>query len=108
MHTLILISIHCICGTTRRKMIELPPLKQDLERRPIYYYRTKEQSALKLKGYDDKYNLLQKKEGNHHILLNRILGLKKHTLIRTVEEGRGGVCRGQERVRHDLVGDERP
>ena len=47
-------------------MIELPPLKQDLERRPVYYYRTKEQSALKLKGYDDKFNLLQKKEGCHH------------------------------------------
>ena len=44
-------------------MIELPPLKQDLERRPVYFYRTKEQSALKLKGYDDKNNLLLKKEG---------------------------------------------
>ena len=44
-------------------MIELPPLKQDLERRPVYFYRTKEQNALKLKGYDDKNNLLLKKEG---------------------------------------------
>ena len=45
-------------------MIELPPLKQDLERRPVYFYRTKEQSALKLKGYDDKNSILVKKEGN--------------------------------------------
>ena len=54
-------------------MIELPPLKQDLERRPVYYYRTKEQSALKLKGYDDKYNLLQKKEGCHQKLFYHLV-----------------------------------
>ena len=44
-------------------MTELSPLKQDLERRPVYFYHTKEQNALKLKGYDDKNNLLLKKEG---------------------------------------------
>lgn len=46
-------------------MVELPPLKPELERRLIYYYRTKEQSDLKLKGYDDKKNILNRKEGQY-------------------------------------------
>jgi hypothetical protein len=45
-----------------RAMVELPPLKADQLRRPIYYYRTKEQSDQKLKQYDDKLALLAKKE----------------------------------------------
>lgn len=49
----------------RRRMVELPPLKPELERRQVYFYRTKEQSALKLKAYDDKINLLVKKEGKY-------------------------------------------
>lgn len=92
-------------------MIELPPLKQDLERRPVYYYRTKEQSALKLKGYDDKFNLLQKKEGCHHQSnqndsMQNLMYLA-FSIFRTVEESRRGVCGSQEGVRHDLAGNER-
>ena len=45
-----------------RAMVELPPLKPDLIRRPIYFYRTKEQSDVKLKQYDDKLALFAKKE----------------------------------------------
>lgn len=45
-----------------RGLVELPPLKADHLRRPIYFYRTKEQSDLKLKQYDDKLALLAKKE----------------------------------------------
>lgn len=45
-----------------RSMVELPPLKPDQRRRPLYFFRTKEQSDIKLKQYDDKIALLQKKK----------------------------------------------
>eukprot|EP01038_Epipyxis_sp_PR26KG_P005253 gene5253-7301_t len=46
----------------KRAMIQLPPLKPEQLRRNVYYYRTKEQSILKLKQYDDKNNILLKKQ----------------------------------------------
>lgn len=46
-----------------RQMVELPSLKPDQIRRSIYFHRTKEQSNSKLKQYDDKLALLQKKKG---------------------------------------------
>jgi hypothetical protein len=49
--------------TGKRLMVELPPLKTELERRSIYFFRVKEQSDLRLKSYDDKIALLAKKEG---------------------------------------------
>eukprot|EP01035_Chromulina_nebulosa_P020909 gene20909-27101_t len=45
----------------RRSMVKLPPLKPEQLRRPIYYYRTKEQCDSRLKQYDDKQALLDKK-----------------------------------------------
>jgi hypothetical protein len=48
------------CG--RRVMVKLPELKADQQRRPVYFFRTYQQSALKLKQYDDKASNLQKKE----------------------------------------------
>lgn len=45
-----------------RAMVDLPPLKPELVRRPVYYFRTKEQSDLKLKQFDDKLALLAKKK----------------------------------------------
>lgn len=45
-----------------RTLVDLPPLKPDHLRRPIYYFRTKEQSDLKLKQFDDKLALLAKKK----------------------------------------------
>jgi hypothetical protein len=47
----------------RRGMTDMAPLKPDHERRALYYYRTKEQSALRVKQYDEKNTLLLKKEG---------------------------------------------
>ena len=46
----------------KRLMIQLPELTSSLARRPIYFFRTKEQSDLRLKSYDDKSNLLEKKK----------------------------------------------
>ena len=46
----------------KRVKVPLPQLKPDQLRRPVYYYRTKEQSDLRLKGYDDKAKLLVRKE----------------------------------------------
>ena len=48
--------------TKSRSMIELPPLKADQMRRPIYFFRTKEQSDLRLKQFDDKIALWEKKK----------------------------------------------
>jgi hypothetical protein len=45
-----------------RAMVDLPPLKPDVIRRPVYFFRTKEQSDLKLKQFDDKLALLGKKK----------------------------------------------
>jgi hypothetical protein len=49
--------------SNKRLMVDLPALKPELMRRNLYYYRTKEQSDVKLKQYDDKNALLVKKEG---------------------------------------------
>lgn len=45
----------------KRAMVKLPPLKPEHERRSIYFYRTKEQCQLRLKQFDDKQTLLNKK-----------------------------------------------
>lgn len=45
-----------------RSMVQLPALKPDQLRRSVYYYRTKEQSDVKLKQYNDKLALLEKKK----------------------------------------------
>jgi hypothetical protein len=45
-----------------RMMVALPPLKPEQERRAIYFYRTKEQCAQRLKQYDYKQATLAKKE----------------------------------------------
>lgn len=47
----------------KRSMVKLPPLKDEQARRNIYYFRTYDQSMLKLKQYDDRAALLKKKEG---------------------------------------------
>jgi hypothetical protein len=47
--------------TRSRTMVELPPLKPEQLRRSVYFYKTKEQSDIKLKQYDDKLALLSKK-----------------------------------------------
>lgn len=46
----------------KRAMIELPPLKAELQRRPVYFYRTYKQTQQRMKQYDDKEALLEKKE----------------------------------------------
>ncbi len=47
----------------KRSYVQLPPLKPDLVRRPVYFFRTYEQSLAKLKQYDDKAAMLTKKQG---------------------------------------------
>jgi hypothetical protein len=46
----------------KRGMVKLPPLKPDQQRRPVYYYRTKDKSMLKVKQYNDKHSLLERKK----------------------------------------------
>merc|ERR1719223_1533437 len=46
----------------KRTMVTLPPLKPEHIRRSVYHYRTREESAQRLKGYDDNAQLLRKKE----------------------------------------------
>jgi hypothetical protein len=45
----------------RRVMVQLPPLKEELRRRPVYFYRTASQLQARLKQYQDKETLLLKK-----------------------------------------------
>lgn len=47
----------------KRSMVKLPPLKDDQARRPLYFFRNFLQSTQKLKQYDDRACLLEKKEG---------------------------------------------
>jgi hypothetical protein len=49
--------------------VTLPPLKAELERRPVYFYRTKTQCAQRLKQYCDKEALLKRKESESMGLL---------------------------------------
>jgi len=45
-----------------RSLIQLPALKPEQQRRAVYYFRTKEQSEVKLKVYNIKLSSLAKKE----------------------------------------------
>jgi hypothetical protein len=47
----------------KRSSVTLPPLKADQLRRPVYFYRSKDQCMQRLKQYDDKEALLTKKTG---------------------------------------------
>ena len=47
----------------KRAMVRLPPLKKDQIRRSVYHYRTKVEMEKRLKQYDDKDLLLEKKQG---------------------------------------------
>jgi hypothetical protein len=48
-----------------RSMVDLPMLKPEQLRRSVYFFRTKEQSDVKLKQFDDKLASLVKKRGKH-------------------------------------------
>jgi hypothetical protein len=50
-------------SANKRSMVSLPPLKPDQERRAVYYHRTRQQNNQRLKQYDEKETLLEKKKG---------------------------------------------
>ncbi|RYH06032.1 hypothetical protein EON65_43380 [archaeon] len=50
-------------ATKTRSWIICPPLKPNEQRRPVYFYKTKEDSDKRVKQFDDKFKLLAKKEG---------------------------------------------
>jgi len=47
---------------SQRAMVAQPGLKPEQARRSVYFFRTKEKSAIKLKQYTDRINLLARRE----------------------------------------------
>lgn len=47
----------------KRSLVTLPPLPADKQRRAIYFHKPYKQYMAKLKQYDDKINLIQRKKG---------------------------------------------
>ena len=52
----------------KRALVQLPPLKPELARRSVYFFRTRKQADARLKQFDGKVELLAKKRGEYEYL----------------------------------------
>jgi hypothetical protein len=99
-----------------RMMVTLPALKPDQLRRPVYYFRTKEQSDVKLKQYNDKLALLTKKKTQFDVAEKEAKEAKEefHTLLQEMRDpdiialiGAEKITRAKEQAKNDWNSKEK-